>query len=133
MFSIRVDWGSRILLLALLFTGIETKLSDREFEQSKDSTIFTDQWAVHVNGGDRVADDIAARHGFVNFGKVLQNIHRIPAVSYVSVLYSEHRFLATTITFNIKKLPKGLSNRILYITTYLQQIRRCNAENFEMI
>lgn len=32
--------------------------------------IFTDQWAVHVTGGDLVADEIAAKHGFTNLGKV---------------------------------------------------------------
>ena len=32
--------------------------------------LFTDQWAVHIEGGDPVADLIAQRHGFVNLGKV---------------------------------------------------------------
>lgn len=69
--STMFDWVSRILVLALLLllTGAEIIHSNQE--TSPDSTIFTDQWAVHVPGGDRVADEIAARHGFLNFGKVL--------------------------------------------------------------
>jgi len=31
---------------------------------------FTDQWAVHIEGGDPVANQIAQRHGFVNLGKI---------------------------------------------------------------
>lgn len=31
---------------------------------------FTDQWAVHIEGGDQKADEIAHRQGFTNLGKV---------------------------------------------------------------
>ena len=31
---------------------------------------FTDQWAVHIEGGDAAAERIAQRHGFTNLGKV---------------------------------------------------------------
>lgn len=31
---------------------------------------YTHQWAVHIPGGQHVADQIAAAHGFVNMGKV---------------------------------------------------------------
>ena len=37
-----------------------------------DQRLFTDQWAVHIEGGDPVADLIAQRHGFINLGKVSQ-------------------------------------------------------------
>ena len=33
-------------------------------------TTFTNQWAAHIVGGDKVADNVAARHGFINLGKV---------------------------------------------------------------
>lgn len=37
----------------------------------QDSTHFTDQWAVRVDGGsEQLAQEIAARHGFVYVGKV---------------------------------------------------------------
>ncbi|KAL0271693.1 UNVERIFIED_CONTAM: hypothetical protein PYX00_008706 [Menopon gallinae] len=32
---------------------------------------YTPQWAVHIEGGQEVADRIAAKHGFVNLGKHL--------------------------------------------------------------
>ena len=32
--------------------------------------LFSDQWAVHIEGGDPMADLIAQRHGFINLGKV---------------------------------------------------------------
>lgn len=36
----------------------------------QDSTHFTDQWAVRVEGGEEQAQEIATRHGFVYVGKV---------------------------------------------------------------
>lgn len=34
------------------------------------SAHYTPQWAVHIEGGEEVANRIAAKHGFVNLGKV---------------------------------------------------------------
>jgi hypothetical protein len=31
---------------------------------------FSRQWAVHIEGGMQVADEIASKHGFVNLGEV---------------------------------------------------------------
>jgi hypothetical protein len=31
---------------------------------------FSRQWAVHIEGGVQVADNIASKHGFVNLGEV---------------------------------------------------------------
>lgn len=31
---------------------------------------FTRTWAVHVEGGSHVADQVAADHGFINHGEV---------------------------------------------------------------
>jgi hypothetical protein len=31
---------------------------------------FSRQWAVHIEGGVKVADSIASKHGFVNLGEV---------------------------------------------------------------
>uniref|UniRef100_T1JMY2 Peptidase S8 pro-domain domain-containing protein n=1 Tax=Strigamia maritima TaxID=126957 RepID=T1JMY2_STRMM len=33
--------------------------------------IYSDQWAVHVEGGPQRADQIAKKHGFVNRGQFL--------------------------------------------------------------
>lgn len=31
---------------------------------------YSRQWAVHITGGQKVADQVAADHGFVNLGEV---------------------------------------------------------------
>ena len=67
---------SRILLVVLsvlvvLLAGSSLAASSSsEEDESSSSVAFTDQWAVHISGGDQVADAIAARHGFTNLGKV---------------------------------------------------------------
>ena len=44
--------------------------------------IYTNQWGVHVDGGDQEADDIAEEHGFINHGQVSINIF-IHCLSYL--------------------------------------------------
>ena len=34
------------------------------------ATLFTDLWAVHVEGGVKIANEVARRHGFINKGQV---------------------------------------------------------------
>lgn len=68
--------SSRIFnfLLATLFASLvrSGSLSSSEEDDAvqQSASTFTDQWAVHVSGGDEVADAIAAKHGFTNLGKV---------------------------------------------------------------
>lgn len=57
------------VLLLLLASGLAVSSSEEE-DSTSSSPSFTDQWAVHINGGDQVANAIAARHGFTNLGKV---------------------------------------------------------------
>lgn len=38
--------------------------------QCRESTLYMNQFAVHVPSGDRTADEIAGKHGFVNLGQV---------------------------------------------------------------
>nr|CAH0111545.1 unnamed protein product [Daphnia galeata] len=61
-----------VLLLCVLASGLAaaTTSSEEEDSSSTSSPPFTDQWAVHISGGDQVADAIAARHGFTNLGKI---------------------------------------------------------------
>ena len=40
------------------------------FVELSAGALFTDLWAVHVNGGDEVANEVARRHGFINRGQV---------------------------------------------------------------
>ncbi|XP_057366840.1 furin-like protease 1 isoform X2 [Daphnia carinata] len=57
------------VFLLLLASGLAVSSSEED-DYSSSSTAFTDQWAVHISGGDEVADAIAARHGFTNLGKI---------------------------------------------------------------
>ena len=71
----RMSSASRILtvlsvVLLVLASGLAATSSEEEDSSSTSSPPFTDQWAVHISGGDQVADAIAARHGFTNLGKV---------------------------------------------------------------
>lgn len=65
---------SRILdiFIATLLVGLVVSSSEEDDVETSASysSSFTDQWAVHISGGDDVADAIAAKHGFTNLGKV---------------------------------------------------------------
>lgn len=36
----------------------------------KPRNLFSNQWAVHISGGNGAADRVAQRHGFINLGRV---------------------------------------------------------------
>ncbi|KAI9557493.1 hypothetical protein GHT06_017321 [Daphnia sinensis] len=57
------------VFLLLLASGLAVSSSEED-DSSSSSPSFTDQWAVHISGGDEVANAIAARHGFTNLGKI---------------------------------------------------------------
>ncbi|XP_071450401.1 furin-like protease kpc-1 [Hetaerina americana] len=48
-------------------------------EQTHDGTssgvVYSRQWAVHVEGGRQVADSIAAKHGFINLGEIVEDTY----------------------------------------------------------
>lgn len=48
-------------LLVLLFSGLGPAVGQK---------LYTNTWAVHVPGGPEVADQVAAKHGFINNGHV---------------------------------------------------------------
>lgn len=39
------------------------------------AVIYTDQWAVHIEGGPLVADEVANKHDFVNLGMVRHRLN----------------------------------------------------------
>ena len=62
------------------------------------ASAFTDQWAVHISGGDAVADAIAAKHGFTNLGKVNSLLHfTCPARACVCVVCVLNENLGVTL------------------------------------
>ncbi|KZS05709.1 Amontillado [Daphnia magna] len=65
------DWTSRVLI----FTSILATVALDHPRVSSEPVIFTDQWAVHVPGGDRLADEIATKHGFTNLGKIFDDYY----------------------------------------------------------
>lgn len=48
-------------LLLLLASGPEPALGQE---------VYTNTWAVHIPGGPEVADQVASKHGFFNYGHV---------------------------------------------------------------
>lgn len=69
------------VFLLLLASGLA--VSSSEEDDSSSSPSFTDQWAVHISGGDQVANAIAARHGFTNLGKVINTFSSFPFFSFL--------------------------------------------------
>lgn len=40
-------------------------------EEELNKVHFTNSWAVHIENGDhKIADEIAEKHGFINYGQV---------------------------------------------------------------
>lgn len=92
----QMDWTARTMspavsrilvvlsVLLVLSAGSSSAASSTSSEEddSSSSTAFTDQWAVHISGGDEVADAIAARHGFTNLGKVMIEHSTQPKISF---------------------------------------------------
>lgn len=48
-------------LLVLLVSGLGSALGQK---------VYTNTWAVHIPGGQEEADQIASKHGFINYGHV---------------------------------------------------------------
>lgn len=68
--------SSRILEFVAVTLLVSTVVSTSEEDDAfASASTFTDQWAVHISGGDEVADAIAAKHGFTNLGKVNSLLH----------------------------------------------------------
>lgn len=48
-------------LLVLLFSGLGPVVGQK---------LYTNTWAVHIPGGQEAADQVANKHGFINYGHV---------------------------------------------------------------
>lgn len=57
-----------ILNLVFAHNSLQYIHSEDESEQKNEQ--FSSQWAVHIVGGEDVANQIATKHGFINLGKV---------------------------------------------------------------
>ena len=54
----------------LLVFGSSLSQAGTVHRQDDEPVTYTDQWAVHIEGGQQVADEIARRNDFINLGKV---------------------------------------------------------------
>ena len=54
---------SSLILRTLIFLNIFVHASNA-------SSVFSNEWAVEIEGGDDKADAVAITHGFINHGKV---------------------------------------------------------------
>lgn len=61
---------SIFLVVAIIILLFPTSSSNFASTDDDNYDIFTNSWAVQINGGHDLADRIAASHGFINKGQV---------------------------------------------------------------
>lgn len=61
--------STKLLLLQCFFTLLSTLLANNSH--------YTDQFVVHVEGGPKVAKELAEKHGFVYLGEIFDNYHHL--------------------------------------------------------
>lgn len=64
--------GRRFRLLELLLVPLLVLLVCGPVQGQK---VYTNTWAVHIPGGQEEADQIASKHGFINYGHVSNKLH----------------------------------------------------------
>lgn len=86
--------GRRTLLLLL---GAFLVLRNAEVHATADRGIYTNTWAIHIEGGAEEAERIARKHGFISHGRVsgissLSKIYPLFCVAtfvYVEIMLNE--------------------------------------------
>lgn len=81
-----MDLQSARLLLGTVLLALTVSLSPGLAEK-----IYTNTWAVHINGGEPEANRIAEKHGFVNLGHVFGDIYHFRHHRVVKRSLSDHR------------------------------------------
>lgn len=79
------------LRLASLTLGTLLVLLTSGPQPSIGQTVYTNTWAVHIEGGEEEADRIAKKHGFVNHGNVFGDYYHFRHHTVVKRSLSEHR------------------------------------------
>uniref|UniRef100_A0A8C9YB09 Furin (paired basic amino acid cleaving enzyme) a n=1 Tax=Sander lucioperca TaxID=283035 RepID=A0A8C9YB09_SANLU len=69
-------------LLVLLVSGLGPALGQK---------VYTNTWAVHIPGGQEEADQIASKHGFINYGHVFGDYYHFRHRTVVKRSLSDHR------------------------------------------
>ena len=72
-----MDFLLSFVLVAAVFSCCADALKQRKkdpsmrlYRDAMKNPVYSNDWAVEVYGGEEVANDIAAAHGFINMGKV---------------------------------------------------------------
>ena len=60
----------RLLFLLLFLTLFKLAIVSKDTNNEDEDTTYTNSWAVKIEGGDEVANEIAETHGFINRGQV---------------------------------------------------------------
>uniref|UniRef100_A0A8C5I3I3 Furin-1-like n=1 Tax=Gouania willdenowi TaxID=441366 RepID=A0A8C5I3I3_GOUWI len=91
------------LLLVLVF-GLEPVLCQK---------VYTNTWAVHIPGGREQADQIAAKHGFINYGHVSGHISSFFFYIFYMQFNDNHRDLNAKAAWQLGYTGKGVVVSIL--------------------
>lgn len=96
-------------LLVLLVAGLEPVQGQK---------VYTNTWAVHIPGGQAVADQVASKHGFLNYGHVSSVFLVLDTVKSEVFLspcaQTKHAAVSTVqITSSAKKCPSFECSRRL--------------------
>lgn len=80
--------GRRLRLLELLLGPLLVLLVCGPVQGQK---VYTNTWAVHIPGGQEEADQIASKHGFINYGHVFGDYYHFRHRTVVKRSLSDHR------------------------------------------
>uniref|UniRef100_A0A3Q4GVJ2 Peptidase S8 pro-domain domain-containing protein n=1 Tax=Neolamprologus brichardi TaxID=32507 RepID=A0A3Q4GVJ2_NEOBR len=80
--------GRRFRLLELLLVPLLVLLVCGPVQGQK---VYTNTWAVHIPGGQEEADQIASKHGFINYGHVFGDYYHFRHRTVVKRSLSDHR------------------------------------------
>ncbi|KAK3763006.1 hypothetical protein RRG08_026919 [Elysia crispata] len=91
------------------------------FVELSAGALFTDLWAVHVNGGDEVANEVARRHGFINRGQIMPDYYHF-----------QHRKVAKRSTFasTYYHQPLQEDGQVLWAEQQVARVRKKRGFHF---
>ncbi|XP_071272649.1 furin (paired basic amino acid cleaving enzyme) b isoform X1 [Salvelinus alpinus] len=83
---------ARLVLLQLwTLLGLLSLALELTAEQTAAAEVYTNTWAVHIEGGPQEADRIARKHGFINHGNVFGSYYHFRHHTVVKRSLSGHR------------------------------------------
>lgn len=80
-----MNFASRTLLLTLALVCCAATNAFLDHDESEDEVIYSNSWAIEIDGDLETAQKIAEKHGFVHVGKV-RNLPKITTNALVYIL-----------------------------------------------